>query len=225
MSAHQTTSEKLAATATREPAPLTPKTKYLISYNLISAGLWIALLHRVISESLLKGHPHQLYDITGTYARWVQTVALLEVGHSLFGIVRAPLFTTGLQVLSRVVLIWGIVENFPVEREVAYSTMLFAWSVTEVVRYSYFVLSLTGSVPDGLVWLRYNLFFVLYPLGIGSEVWLVFKSIPAASKQNPLLGYALMAIMGIYVPGSYVLYTHMMAQRRRVMRGKQRAKE
>lgn len=32
----------------------------------------------------------------------------------------------------------------------------------------------------------------------------------------------LMLVMGIYVPGSYILYTHMMAQRRRVMRGKSR---
>jgi very-long-chain (3R)-3-hydroxyacyl-CoA dehydratase len=32
--------------------------------------------------------------------------------------------------------------------------MLLAWSITEVVRYSYFVLALTGQVPAGVVWLR-----------------------------------------------------------------------
>jgi hypothetical protein len=48
---------------------------------------------------------------------------------------------------------------------------------------------------------RYNLFFILYPIGISSEMWLVYSSIPAASKQNPLYGYGLWAILGIYVPG------------------------
>jgi very-long-chain (3R)-3-hydroxyacyl-CoA dehydratase len=162
------------------------------------------------------------------------------------GIVRSPVATTALQVASRVVLIWGIVENFPVETNLAYTTMLLAWSVTEVVRYSYFVLSLTGQVPPFLIWLRYNLFFVLYPLGIGSEVWLVWSSIPAAFAKDPKLGFLLYAIVAIYVPGkfssfpgrftrvsmltllvigSYVLYTHMMAQRRRVLRGKARARD
>jgi very-long-chain (3R)-3-hydroxyacyl-CoA dehydratase len=104
------------------------------------------------------------------------------------------------------------------------------------------------------------MFFVLYPLGISSEMWLVYSSIPTASKLNPLYGYVLWAILGIYIPGenpfrvhrllkpkrrickraligfaplrlivralgSYVLYTHMMAQRRRIMRGKQRARD
>ena len=64
--------------------------------------------------------------------------------------------TTALQVLSRAVLVWVIVAPFPevARGSVAYTTMLLAWSVTEVVRYSYFVLALTGQVPAGVVWLR-----------------------------------------------------------------------
>ncbi|CAC9888407.1 unnamed protein product [Aureobasidium pullulans] len=65
--------------------------------------------------------------------------------------------------------------------------MLIAWSITEVIRYSYFAINLsTGSVPNAWLWLRYNTFFILYPLGISS---------------------------------SYILFTHMMAQRRKIMRG------
>jgi protein tyrosine phosphatase-like protein PTPLA len=44
---------------------------------------------------------------------------------------------------------------------------------------------------------------VLYPVGIASEAWLVYRAIPVASKQNPMVGYALYAILGIYVPGKY----------------------
>jgi hypothetical protein len=45
------------------------------------------------------------------------------------------------------------------------------------------------------------LFFVLYPLGIGSETWLVYRAIPHAAAVNPLLGYLLWAVLAIYVPG------------------------
>jgi very-long-chain (3R)-3-hydroxyacyl-CoA dehydratase len=119
------------------------------------------------------------------------------------GIVRAPVFTTAMQVASRVILVWAIVDQFPAatSKSLAYSTMLLAWSATEVVRYSYFVFFLNGSVPGILTWLRYNGFFLLYPMGISSEMFLVYLSIEPASKRDPLLGYALWAVLGLYVPG------------------------
>ena len=154
MSTSTTTDPQKISARQTSASRTSPKTKYLIFYNLISAGLWVAVIQRVVTQSVVHSRPAQLYDVVGTWARWTQTLALMEIMHSLVGVVRAPVFTTFLQVASRVVLIWGIVENFPVERELAYSTMLFAWSVTEVVRYSYFVLSLTGQVPPFLIWLR-----------------------------------------------------------------------
>jgi very-long-chain (3R)-3-hydroxyacyl-CoA dehydratase len=78
------------------------------------------------------------------------------------GLVRAPLFTTLMQVASRLLLVWGIGYNFPetTKYSPAYSSMLVAWSVTEVVRYYYFVFMLLGDeVPPLLTkvwtWLRY----------------------------------------------------------------------
>jgi very-long-chain (3R)-3-hydroxyacyl-CoA dehydratase len=81
--------------------------------------------------------------------------------------------------------------------------MLIAWSLTEVVRYSYFTFALNGYIPSILTWLRYNLFFVLYPLGISSEMALVYKSIPEASKRDEKLGWVGYAILGIYFPGKW----------------------
>lgn len=154
---------------------------------------------------------------------------------------RAPLFTTLIQVASRFVLVWGIAQHFPdtVASSTAYTTMLLAWSTTEVIRYSYFAVNLKdGKVPAWLLWLRYNTFFVLYPLGIGSECWLIFLSTEPARKMDWRVEWALWAVLAVYVPGesvsdqnweaglvyangfegSYILFTHMMAQRRKVMR-------
>jgi very-long-chain (3R)-3-hydroxyacyl-CoA dehydratase len=139
----------------------------------------------------------------------------------LLGIVRAPFLTTLMQVASRFLLVWGIAYNFPqtTAHSAAFSTMLLAWSFTEVVRYTYCVFTLSGlGVPRLWTWLRYNTFMVLYPLGISSECWLVYQAIEPASKIDERLGYALWAVLAIYVPGSYILFTHMLKQRRRIQR-------
>lgn len=73
------------------------------------------------------------------------------------GLVRAGLFTTFLQVASRVTVIWGVVHRYP--RETApqpfFSSMLIAWSLAEIFRYSYLAQHLRGEVPAVLTWLRY----------------------------------------------------------------------
>lgn len=120
------------------------------------------------------------------------------------GLVRAPLMTTVMQVASRFLLVWGVVHVFPdaTSTSPAYSSMLLAWSVTEVIRYSYFAVNLSfGKVPGWMTWLRYNTFFVLYPLGISSECWLVWKATEPAESVNPLLKWALIGILVIYIPG------------------------
>ena len=49
------------------------------------------------------------------------------------------------------------------------------------------------------------MFFVLYPLGISSEMALVYKSIPLASKVDEKLGWLGYAILAIYFPGKFRL--------------------
>ena len=143
------------------------------------------------------------------------------------GLVRSPVPTTALQVASRLILVWPILSLHPPTQSSAfYTSMLLAWSVTEVIRYAYFAISLqTGRVPEWLTWLRYNTFYVLYPLGITSEWMLVYT----ASQEYVGVEYGdegwwtrivLWGALLAYLPGSYVLYTHMIRQRRKVLRGK-----
>ncbi|PTD09848.1 putative very-long-chain (3R)-3-hydroxyacyl-CoA dehydratase [Fusarium culmorum] len=163
--------------------------------------------------------PEYVYPNVGEFTKWTQTLAGLEVMHSLLGVVRAPLFTTLMQVSSRFLLVWAVVDVFPfLALSPFYSSMLIAWSVTEIIRYSFFALTLSSFQPKFLTWLRYNTFFVLYPVGIFSECWLIWLATAPAGHLNELYKFALQAILAIYVPGSYVLYSHMMTQRRKVMR-------
>ncbi|PHH73192.1 hypothetical protein CDD80_3985 [Ophiocordyceps camponoti-rufipedis] len=190
------------------------KTAYLVLFNVASAAAWAVVLSRTVAISALSG-PTFTYGGVGVWTKWTQTLAVFEVLHSLLGVVRAPLFTTLMQVSSRFLLVWAIINRFPfLALSPAYSSMLVAWSTTEVIRYSYFALNLSGFSPAFLTWLRYSTFWVLYPIGILSECTLIYM---ASAHCQPVERYALYAILAIYVPGSYVLYTHMMKQRRKVM--------
>ena len=134
------------------------------------------------------------------------------------GVVRAPVFTTAVQVASRFLLVWGVVEPFPkTATNPLYATMLLAWSTTEVIRYSYFALSLAGFERPAFTRLRYSTFLVLYPLGIASECGMILAATVYAEDAHPLLPAAFYAILALYVPGSYVMYTHMLKQRRKVL--------
>ncbi|KAF4944402.1 hypothetical protein FGADI_12712 [Fusarium gaditjirri] len=188
---------------------------YLIFYNFISAVQWSVVLGRTAMLVSSYG-PEYVYPNTGQYTKWTQTLAGLEVLHSLLGMI--PLLLN-IVVASRFLLVWAIVDVFPfLALSPFYSSMLIAWSVTEIIRYSFFALSLSGYQPRFLTWLRYNTFFVLYPIGIFSECTLIWFATEPAGHINELYKWALYAILAIYVPGSYVLYTYMMNQRRKVMR-------
>jgi len=111
----------------------------------------------------------QTYTNLDTFVRYVQSLAALEVAHSLLGLVRAPLLTTLMQVGSRYLVVWGVLVSFGEQlfataglgaetvtsNQMAYIGMLVAWSVTECVRYGYFVFFLAGAkMPQGLSWMR-----------------------------------------------------------------------
>jgi len=60
------------------------KNQYLISYNLVCALLWFAILARVLILIPLVGFEN-VYGGVGEFAKWTQTLALLEVVHSALG--------------------------------------------------------------------------------------------------------------------------------------------
>ncbi len=43
---------------------------------------------------------------------------------------------------------------------------LYAWSITEMIRYSFYAGGLLHMTPGVLTWLRYTLFIILYPIGV-----------------------------------------------------------
>ncbi|KAJ7462224.1 PTPLA-domain-containing protein [Mycena galericulata] len=187
----------------------------------------------VTIESRLPTYLQPLYRrSTTTYSRVgatvaiVQTCAILEVAHALLGWVRSPLQTTAMQVASRLWIVWGIVQQFDVARtNPLYTSAVLAWSITEVVRYSFYACNILGYEPPILLYLRYTMFYVLYPVGAGSEAFLSYATLPFPSgipSFKSFLGwsapeYARAGLFLIWWPSLYQLYTHMIVQRRKII--------
>ncbi|RMZ89379.1 hypothetical protein DV736_g3386, partial [Chaetothyriales sp. CBS 134916] len=221
-----------------------PKQKYLVLYNAVSLALWSTITLRallLIPVLATKDKLHGLFEALFPLLKWTQTLALLEILHALLGLVRASPITTFMQVASRIVVVWGVLDRYPDivstknvwgrpvagERgcSYAFAGIVLAWGVTEIIRYGFFVYKegINSRAPSWLTWLRYNTFFILYPVGISSECWLIYLALKPAQKENKGIDWIFKAILLIYVPGSYILYTYMMSQRRKVLKGKGKA--
>ena len=84
--------------------------------------------------------------------------------------------------------------------------MLIAWCFAEIIRNVYYTSSLLGlTVPSHyfsystlelarhrfihtITWLRYTAFYILYPVGAGSEYALILASFPSFPATTPTVG-------------------------------------
>lgn len=174
-----------------------------------------------------------------------QTAAVMEILHCAVGLVRSPLAITALQVASRLWIVWGIIV--PVQRDTISSavkitkvgdvslelnllTLIVAWSLSELIRYSFFAMKEMGSVPYLSLWLRYSGFIVLYPLGVASELTMVYLALPYI-KSSKMWNYpmpnalnfgfdyyiACLLVCLVYIPGLPQLYGYLLKQRRKML--------
>jgi very-long-chain (3R)-3-hydroxyacyl-CoA dehydratase len=204
---------------------------YLFLYNISMTAGWSAVLyHLCASLSVFPENYAAAYAALQPALRVAQTGAVLEVLHSAMGLVRAPVSTTALQVASRLLLLWGVVEPLPAMRsKPAMASMVGAWALTEIPRYAFFAWgAAAGTAPYWLGLLRYSTFLPLYPIGAGSEMLLLFLALPVLREMalfsvsmpnewNFAFDFTVFCAFNLvmYVPGLPHMYLHMMRQRRR----------
>lgn len=205
-------------TATVQP---TPK-RWLVAYNSISASLWLVVLFNTVFLSASLGQPF-VFEKTNIFLTVIQSLAVVEIINAATGVVKSPLITTATQVFSRLLIVWGVMQflpESPANRHWAYITLNLLWSITEVIRYSYYAANLLGpdAVPYYLTWLRYSTFWVLYPTGVASEISMIVLSLgEAESVYGAWLKWVLVVVVATYAPGFYALYTYMIKQRKKVL--------
>lgn len=208
-----------------------PRRLYLSLYNWTLLFGWCQVLYFVLKTLKESGH-ERVYNAAEKPFLLAQSAALLELLHGLVGLVRSPITSTLPQIGSRLYLTWGTLWSFPeIQSHVLVTSLLISWSITEIIRYSFFGFKEAfGFYPPWLLWLRYSSFIIFYPIGISSEVGLIYIALPfikaserycirMPNKWNLSIDYFYGAIfaMAIYVPGSPHLYTYMLGQRKKAL--------
>lgn len=210
---------------------LTVASLYLILYNLIQALGWTVILVKLLFHLLEHETYVGLYSEVGVLLQVFQTMAVLEVVHAAVGLVRSNPLITGVQVMSRLGVVWGILHQVTESHDkIGFPLVCIAWSVTEVIRYSYYMGAIVAYTPFILQYLRYTLFIVLYPLGVVGEILSIYKSLPYIGEREILsvslpnranmsfnYYYVLIVIMFTYIPGFPQLYFHMLGQRKKIL--------
>eukprot|EP00820_Chromera_velia_P026765 Cvel_10564.t1-p1 / transcript=Cvel_10564.t1 / gene=Cvel_10564 / organism=Chromera_velia_CCMP2878 / gene_product=Very-long-chain (3R)-3-hydroxyacyl-[acyl-carrier, putative / transcript_product=Very-long-chain (3R)-3-hydroxyacyl-[acyl-carrier, putative / location=Cvel_scaffold640:8003-8713(-) / protein_length=237 / sequence_SO=supercontig / SO=protein_coding / is_pseudo=false len=211
---------------------------YLFLYNVFTGGMWGYVLYILVSHFLEVGPTltdlHLFYEKVELPLQIAQTLAVMEVIHAFTGLVRSDFFTNLIQVVSRLHVVWIIFLVNPANHSFPFmASAILAWSIAELIRYPFYALSLYGLCPSFLTFLRYSGFLVLYPVGIISEVascvnCLAFFQTTPAMRQFPSpmpnkwnfeidLFVTYLVVLATYIPGSYVMYTHMLGQRKKTM--------
>ncbi len=185
---------------------------YLILYNAIAFCCWLAYLFCFLSFS------SKLFLAGWILLNIAQGLAVLEIFHALLKWVKSPAGSTIAQVSSRllVLLLIDILISGEVRTTVFTAGIIsvsIAWSVTEIVRYSFYFSQLMSNPPRLLLWFRYTFFIVLYPVGVIGE-WLIIVT-PFAETGFEFNAYFafVLVLAASYIYYFPVLYRYMWKQR------------
>ncbi|KAI1885251.1 hypothetical protein AGOR_G00218240 [Albula goreensis] len=129
------------------------------------------------------------------------------------------------------VLTWAVTHSVrEVQNEDSVLLFVVAWTITEIIRYSFYTFSLLNHLPYLIKWARYTLFIVLYPMGVTGELLTIYAALPYVqktglysvtlpNKYNFSFDYHTFLILTMvsYIPLFPQLYFHMLRQRKKVL--------
>lgn len=191
---------------------------YLVAYNMMCLALW-----SLAFVTGLKGYSRKglggVWGESGSFVLVGQFAMVLEIVHAVLGLVRSPVLTTTIQVFSRlwVVVVPVIGSDCRIGDEKMPGLMVMSWASVEVVRYSFYLSSLLlAKVPYGLFWLRYTVFYVLYPTGITGELGTAMLGQECFEEEK--YAWVISVIMAGYLPGSPFMYMNMVKNRKSAMK-------
>ena len=198
------------------------KSIYLILYNLIQFYGW-SLFFIKISLLLIKSKSIQeIYDETHYILECCQYGASLEILHSILRLVNSNIIATSIQILGRMAIV-AILQYFKSSVSFGYLFLYFAWSLVEIIRYSYYILNLiakenkTFNIPYIFIWCRYSFFIVLYPIGVSGEIITVLHAKKDFEKYELVGNYTYADLVNpifvLYIPSLIFLYSYLFKQR------------
>ena len=206
------------------------KSVYLILYNFLQLCGWSCFFFRVTNYLINSKSLQEIYSNSHLILECCQYGAFLEIIHSIIGIVKSSIFATSIQIIGRIIIV-VILQFFQSAVSQGYFLIYFAWSIVEIVRYTYYIMNLLQkdffkfNIPYILIWCRYSFFVVLYPIGVSGEmitVWNAKKDfnkyiLYQTDKYSFTAADLIYPIWIFYIPALIYLYGYLFKQRRKVL--------
>ncbi|XP_077217555.1 protein-tyrosine phosphatase-like, PTPLA [Tasmannia lanceolata] len=214
-----------------------PSKLYLSAYNSLQAFGWALSLSRILSSLATTKSINGAYASAGDLICFLQAVSFLEVLHGAIGIVPSGVLIPLMQWGGRTHFVLAILSQIVEVQELpSVFITFFAWSIGEVIRYSQYALNCIGICPYWLTYLRYTVFILVYPVGVGfGEIWLMYEALPFVKKYNlyanvfdnlPFSYYSFVVALLLCYPFLWLkLYLHLFKQRRSKLRKPQKKKD
>ncbi|XVF05567.1 hypothetical protein REPUB_Repub05bG0183500 [Reevesia pubescens] len=191
---------------------------YLFAYNSVQAFRWTISLFRILTCFIA------INSVNGAYASAGDLIFQFVTNLCILGSCTwSNRNCSKWRVVSSDAMKWNntfLVQEFP-----AVFITFFAWSLTEVIRYSHYALNIFGNCPSWLTYMRYTSFIVLYPMGRApGEMWLMYQALPFIKEKNlygdfsaklPFSYYNFVKVILLIYPFLWLkLYLHLFKQRR-----------
>ena len=206
------------------------KSVYLILYNFLQLCGWSCFFFRVTNYLINSKSLQEIYSNSHLILECCQYGAFLEIIHSIIGIVKSSIFATSIQIIGRIIIV-VILQFFESAVSQGYFLIYFAWSIVEIVRYTYYIMNLLQkdfvkfNIPYILIWCRYSFFVVLYPIGVSGEmitVWNAKKDfnkyiLYQTDKYTFTAADLIYPIWIFYIPALIYLYGYLFKQRKKVL--------
>ena len=202
------------------------KTIYLILYNFLQFLGWTLFFTKVAFGVIKSKSIEEIYEETLLILEYCQYGASLEILHSLLRLVKSSFFATAIQILGRIAIV-AILQYYKSSVSIGYLLLSFAWSLIEIIRYPYYILSLVKGenksfdIPYILIWCRYSFFILLYPIGVSGEMITIWNSRKDFEKYKLGSKYSVSDLVYpvyiLYVPCLIYLYSYLFKQRSKVL--------
>ncbi|XP_041077542.1 very-long-chain (3R)-3-hydroxyacyl-CoA dehydratase 4 [Polyodon spathula] len=145
----------------------------------------------------------------GVVMSFCQLLSILELCHILDGIENSWLLPRFLQVLERNVLLFVVIASQEeVQSKYIVCVLFYLWSMLDLLKYPYDLLSLISTPFYTIAWIRHTLCIPLYPLAILAEVVTIYQSLPYFETLGTF-SFELAFPVPLFIHFTYVLQFYM----------------
>ncbi|XP_027203624.1 3-hydroxyacyl-CoA dehydratase 2 [Dermatophagoides pteronyssinus] len=210
------------------------KTAYLFLYNLFQFVGYIYIFVIFFIHYIKEGPEtiQTIYPSLRNPIKFLNLMQILEILHPLIGYTEGSAMMPFFQLLGRTFFIFILID-YHIEIQSHYATfyLLLVYTISELVRYPYYMLHIFKVNIRFVTWIRYSAWMVLYPLGFIFEAIILYLSIPLLEANEKFsiflpnamnFSFYMPTFLRLYLnftlfPTSYFLMSHMYRRRTKML--------